>query len=899
VQPGTRIGSYEVIGLLGAGGMGEVYRARDSKLNRQVALKILPAAFAADPERLARFNREAQVLASLNHANIATIHGVEHADASSGPGHALVHALVLELVEGPTLAERIAGRPMPLDEALSIARQVAEALATAHEQSVVHRDLKPANVKVRADGSVKVLDFGLAKALDSAPGAVDASRSPTLGNGSARGVILGTAAYMSPEQARGQVVDERADIWAFGCVLFEMLTGRQAFPGDSVSDSIASVLTREPDWNALPAATPSRLRRLLRRCLEKNPRERLHDMQDVRLEIADALQSESGGAGRASEPRRFAPWRLAVAILAAGLLGAALMAAVSLISDEPALGVTRLSIGLSGPQALVVGGLDRDFALSPDGMRLVYIGANGSQLFVRRMDSLDAAPLGGLAAPRGLFISPDGAWVGFFDGVGTLRKIAVAGGPAVTLCQACGTGPRGSTWGPNDTIVMATTDPTSGLLRLAAGGGDPEVLTKPDLAKGEREHFWPEFLPGGQAVLFTIVSNGGIDTAQIVVLDLQSGMQKVLIRGGSHAHYVPSGHLVYAVRSSLHAIAFDSDRLEVIGTPTPIVQDVATTADGGANFGVAVNGTLVYVPSSGAALARTLTWVDRSGREEAIRAPARSYTYPRLSPDGARLAVGIRDQDQDIWIWDFARETLTRFTFDLGADWVPAWTPDGRRLIFDSARAGAQNLFWQAADGAGPVERLTESQFNQFPSSVAPDGKRVVFRSNARTQDIAILTLDQDRRVESLIETPSSELNGEISPDGKWLAYESNESGRSEIYVRPFPDVSTGRWQVSSGGGTRALWGRNGQELFYLTPTGTLMSVRPEAGITWTAGPPAKLFEGPYYAGGGGAAGRTYDVAPDGRFLMIKPASMPDQIAATVIVVQNWFEELRRLVPVN
>jgi serine/threonine-protein kinase len=637
VQPGTRIGTYEVIGLLGAGGMGEVYRARDSRLNRQVALKILPALFAVDPERLARFNREAQVLASLNHPNIATIHGVEHADGSD--------ALVLELVEGPTLAERIAGGPLPLDQVLSIARQVAEALAAAHEHGVVHRDLKPANIKVRPDGSVKVLDFGLAKALDSAPGTVDASQSPTLGVGSARGVILGTAAYMAPEQARGQAVDKRADIWAFGCILYEMLTGRQAFPGDSVSDSIASILTKEPDWDALPAATPSRLRRLLRRCLEKNPRERLHDMNDVRLEVADALQPELGVDGRASRPSASASWRLAVAIVAAALLGAALTAAVaSLISEERVPAVTRLSIGLSGPQALVVGGLDRDFALSPDGTRLVYIGANGSQLFVRRMDSLDATPLGGLAAPRGLFISPDGAWVGFFDGVGTLRKIAVTGGPAVTLCQSCGTGPRGSTWGPNDTIVMATTDPTSGLLGLSAAGGQPDVLTRPNHEQGER---------------------------------------------------------------------------------------------------------------------------------------------------------------------------------------------------------------------------------------------------------------DQTRRVESLIETPSSELNGEISPDGRWLAYESNESGRSEIYVRPFPNVASGRWQVSSGGGTRALWARNGQELFYVTLTGTLMSIRPEAGITWTAGPPAKLFEGPYYVGGGGAAGRTYDVAPDGRFLMIKPAGTPDQVAATVIVVQNWTEELKRLVPVD
>ena len=599
-------------------------------------------------------------------------------------------ALVMELVEGPTLADRIAQGAIPVDEALPIAKQIAEALEAAHEQGIIHRDLKPANIKVRPDGTVKVLDFGLAKAL----GALRASctdpsgiRQPSPRPACRRGFILGTPAYMAPEQARGKSVDKRADIWAFGCVLDEMLTGRQAFPGNTISDSIASILTKDPDWTALPSTTPTLLRRLLRRCLAKNVGERLHDMSDVRLDLADALQPSSDADSQLPTPAPAAPrWRFAVALLAALIVGGALTTAiVRVMTVPPAPTVTRLSIGLSGTQALVVGGLDRDFALSPDGARLVYIGANGSQLFVRRMDSLDATPLGGLAAPRGLFISPDGAWVGFFDGVGTLQKIAVTGGPAVTLCQSCGTGPRGSTWGPNDTIVMATTDPTSGLLGLSATGGQPDVLTTPNHEQGERDHFWPEFLPGGRAVLFTIVSNGAIDTAQIAVLDLQSGTQTVLIRGGSHAHYVPSGHLVYAAGTSLRAVAFDSDRLEVIGTPTPVVPEIATTADGGANFGVALNGTLVYVPRTGAALARALTWVDRSGREAPIRAPARLYTYPRLSPDGSRLAVGVRDQDQDIWIWDFARETLAPFTFD----------PGGIGSLVDTRRAASHLRFSQ------------------------------------------------------------------------------------------------------------------------------------------------------------------------------------------------------------
>jgi len=889
---GTHLGTYEIVAPLGAGGMGEVYRARDRRLKREVALKILPESFAADPDRLARFQREAEVLAALNHPNIAAIYGLEE---SSG-----IRALVMELVEGPTLADRIAQGPMPVDEALVIARQIAEALETAHEQGIIHRDLKPANIKLRPDGAVKVLDFGLAKALESPMGLANASQSPTLGVGATRGVILGTAAYMAPEQARGKAVDERADIWAFGCVLYEMLTGRQAFPGDSISDSIASILTKEPDWGTLPALTTPRLRRILRRCLDKNPRDRLHDMSDVRLEVADALQPEGNGEWRHERPAPTRHWRLATAVLGALLAGAALAIAVtSFLTEERPAAVTRLSIALSGPQALVVGGLDRDLALSPDGTRLVYIGGNGSQLFVRRLDSLVAAPLGEVSAPRGLFTSPDGAWVGFFDGVGTLKKIAIDGGPAITLCQ-CGTAPRGATWGPDGSIIVANNDPASGLWRISEAGGEPAVLTMPSGQPDDRDHFWPEFLPDGNTVLFTIVPNGALDSARVAVLDLRTGTQKVLLKGGTHAHYLASGHIVYASATGLRAVGFDRNQLEIVGTPTPVVPEIATTADGAADFDVALNGTLVYVSSTGGALARTLTWVDRSGREEPIRAPARAYTYPRISPDGTRLAVGIRDQEQDIWIWDFARETLSRFTFEPSSEWYPLWTPDGRRLIFDSARGGAQNLYWQDANGTGPAERLTESPNQSLPVSISPDGSRVVFRINATTQDMALLHLTGARRTEPLIQTSFQELNGEIAPDGRWIAYESNESGRTDIYVRPFPDVTTGRWQISTEGGSRPLWARSGDELFYVTPTGVLMSVRVEKGSSWVAGSPTRVLDESYYFGGGGSTGRTYDISPDGRrFLMVKRGGTTEQAGASVIVVQNWFEELKRLVPTN
>jgi serine/threonine-protein kinase len=912
LEVAARVGPYEILSALGAGGMGEVYRAHDTKLNRDVALKILPDAFASDPDRLARFTREAQTLAALNHPHIAHIHGLEDAGG--------VRALVMELVEGEDLAERIARGPIPLDEALPIARQIAEALEAAHDQGIIHRDLKPANIKVRPDGTVKVLDFGLAKAMDplsSSSAAAALANSPTITSPvamTAAGIILGTAAYMSPEQARGKVVDKRTDLWAFGCVLYEMLAGLRPFGGDDVTDTIAAVVRAEPDWGKLRADTPTAIRRLLRRCLEKDRMRRLSDAADARLEIDEALSPLAGEANmehaaQLASGAVVAGWPRVLPWAGAGALSVALMLVLWAPWRAAALPrVTRTTITTSGPAALTIDRQASDLALSPDGTHVVYVGDRGTRLFVRALDALEPVAIATGRSLRGPFVSPDGQWVGFLDGVITLRKVAITGGPPITLATL-DDGARGATWTPDNTIIFATRHPATGLQRVSADGGHPEVLTRPDSAQGEADHFWPEILPGGHAVLFTITSQtGGLETAQLAVRDLRTGTQKVLLRGGSHGHYVASGHLVYVTAGTLRAIPFDPNRLQTHGTAVPVLSRLVTKSTGTGDFAVAADGTLVYVDAPGgftAANARTLVWVDRSGKEEPIAAPPRTYLHPRLSPDGTRVAVSSLDEEDDIWNLDLRRATLSRLTLDPGQDWFPVWTPDGRRIIFSSSRGGGQfNIWWQAADGTGAAERLTTNDHvQQFVNGITPDGKAVVFSEVGLSTigvDLMQLMLDGTRRVTPLLQTKFDERNGIISPDGRWLAYESSSSGSFEIYIRPFPNVSGGQWQISTAGGTRPLWARSGKELFYVGADGTLLRVPVEVGgATWDAGTPIKLLERRYYTGDGASGGRAYDVSPDGqRFLMIKaPATDAGAVAPALIVVQHWDEELKRLVP--
>ncbi len=819
----------------------------------------------------------------------------------------------MELVEGEDLAQRIGRGAIPPDEALPIAKQVADALEAAHEQGIIHRDLKPANIRVRRDGTVKVLDFGLAKAMEPTDVASPSvSQSPTIATPAMThaGMILGTAAYMSPEQARGKPVDKRADIWAFGCVLYEMLTGQRAFDGEGVSETMARVIEREPDWARLPATLSPALRTYIRRCLQKDPRQRVQAIGDVRLALEGAFET-AVPTTPAVVPRRVALVGVAAIIASGAVIGAGVWVAMREAEPTPPA-VSRLQVTPSGTSALSLFWNNRDLAVTPDASRVIYVGNRGTQLFVRALDSLVPVAVftGGIVS--GPFVSPDGQWIGFADGRGLLKRVPVIGGPAVTIATLDTAGPAGATWGPDDSIILATAAVETGLQRVSAAGGPMTVLTRPDREQGEADHFWPEMLPGGRAVLFTITAlTGGLDAAQIAVLDLETGMRKILVRGGSHAHYVSSGpasprrdereggHLVYAAGSTLRAVPFDLARQETRGPSVTVVPDVVTTFNGGVDAAVAANGTLVYVPGS-ERTPRTLAWVDRQGRETPIAAPPRPYLLPALSPDGTRVMVFGNDLEYDLWLWDFGRTTLTRLTLTPGVDGIGVWTPDSRRVIFASERTGVRNLFSVAADGSGAVERLTESPNTQYPSAVSPDGRYVIFTELAPStaDDVMMMELDGSRRVTPLVQSPFYERNGSVSPDSRWLAYEAYDSGRVEVYVRPFPDVNSGRWTVSTNGGTRPIWAPSGEELVYVSPTGALMRVGVARGASWVATTPTQVVKEGYYTIPQWW-GLSYDISPDGQqFLMLKEGGIDGTAApASIIVVQHWVEELKRLVP--
>ena len=761
-----------------------------------------------------------------------------------------------------------------------------------------------------------MLDFGLAKLVAPEASGVRAGRvtqSPTVTSPAATlaGVIMGTAAYMSPEQAKGRAADKRSDVWAFGAVLYEMLTGQRPFAGEDISDTLASVLKSEPDWNALPADVPPHIRLLIERCLTKDRRQRMADISTALFVMSEADNLTPPpllASGQMATVERLALWRRLLAPIAGAILLSAIVGtAVWLMMRPGGARVTRFAISPMGAAALVVDNQSRDLTITPDGTHIIYKGRAGptdTQFFVQALDQLEPTPLAGLGPqPKAPFSSPDGRWIGFVEPVPiTLKKVAITGGPALDLCRL-DSASRGATWGNDDSIIFATAAPSTGLQRVSSAGGEPTVLTKPNRERGEDDHLWPQFLPGSQAVLFTITpTTGGVDSSQVAVLDLSTGTQKILMRGGSQAMYVSSGHLIYVAAGTLRAVAFDLGRLETIGTGIPVVSPVVTMSNGTAEFDIGRDGTLVYAAGDArAAPARTLVWVDRQGHEEAVKAaPARPYLYPRLSPDGTRVALEIRDQENDVWVWSLARETLTRITSNPGVDQAPVWMPDGLRLVFTSTQAGeVGSLFWQAADGTGIAERLTQSPNYQRPSAVSPDGLRVLFwEAGGRTATGVMMLTLKDRRVQPLIQGPLVDRNAEVSPDGQWLAYESNDSGQTQVFVRPYPDVNKGKIQVSTVGGAQPLWARNGQELFYIAPGGALMSVPVKPGPTWTAGTPSKLIEASYFRGGGGNDSRMYDVSPDGkRFLMIKQDVSANQPAARIVVVQNWLEELKRLVP--
>ena len=891
LESGSRLGPYEITVPIGAGGMGQVYRARDTNLGRDVAIKVLPDLFAEDPERLARFQREAQVLASLNHPNIASIYGLEEVEG--------VRALVLELVEGPTLAERIAQGPIPLDEVLPIAKQIAEGLEAAHEKNIIHRDLKPANVKLREDGTVKVLDFGLAKALEGDEGS-DPSESPTMTAAATRaGVIMGTAAYMSPEQARGKTVDRRADIWAFGVVLWEMLTGRRLFAGETVTDTLAAVIREELDWNKLPSDTPAPIREILRRSLTRDLKRRFQAIGEARIAIEEHLDNpvdlSQVAIARAPAPAwlRVSPW---IAIIMAAAFLASLWALWR--PEEPAEQTpVRLRMEMPAEASLV--GFEPAF--SPDGKLLAYATGTGSKraIYLRAMNQLETKQVPGTERPSSLFFSPDGQWIAFHENYNLkLKKVSVNGSTLITLCDALPI--AGGVWGVDDTIVFGQR--TGGLMRLPAAGGAPEELTR--LLPNEETHGWPHFLPGGSALLFASIPRGSsISGANIEVLDLGSGEREVVHRGGIAPSYLPTGHMAYFAEGTLFVVPFDLDRLEISGTPVPVLQSISFNQYSKMNpFTYSASGTLLYLPGGSNSLMLMPAWVDRRGNTNPLpNIRAADFWKPAISPESTHIALQRNGEERsDIWVYELARGSFSRLTFEARNYW-PVWTPDSRFITFGSYRSGNSQLFRKRADGSGDAEELTQDLGRiVWPNAWLQNGNTLTFsaESGDTLEDLWMLRMDEKDKPgspEPFLETRFNERDAAFSPDGHWIAYMSNESRRWEVYVRPFPK-GDGKWQVSTGGGWLPIWARNTQELFYRNGEKMMAVTYSSTDNTFLTEPPRELFVVPTMDDVNHA---TFDVTRDGqRFIVLLPQEDPSApTTGHAILVLNWFDEIKRLVP--
>jgi len=903
IAPGTVFaGRYEILGKIGEGGMGEVYRALDKNLSRPVAIKILPNAFAEDKERLARFEREAKLLAVLNHPNIAAIHGLEEAGGR--------RFLVLEMAEGETLKTKLDRGPIEVDEALELCRQVAEGLEAAHEKGIIHRDLKPGNIMLMPEGKVKILDFGLAKAYLSESSDIDIATSPTItAQMTEPGVILGTAGYMSPEQARGREVDKRADIWAFGCILYECLTGRRAFPGDTVPDTLAQVLKGEPDWSALPAITPINIKTLLHRCLRKNPKTRLREIGDARIEIDEA------GFHPAEErtiSRRFPlGWIFAIgmAFILIGVLVRPLIWKTykSVLSVGPTASAIKLEPGYS------LDGLPERFGwptrtamvISRDGMFIIYCASKDGeaskakpQLFMRRLDKLEAKPIPGTEGGIAPFLSPDNRWVGFWA-EGKLFKVAVEGGIPEPLCDV--KWPFGFSWCPDNQIIYAS-EYSRGLLRVSGDGGIPEILTEPDKSKNEFSHRLPHCLPDGRSVLFTITKHGWDIEPHIAILDLKTRKWSLLIENASDARFVPSGHVLFLRQGRLMAVPFDLARLELRGREASVIDGVMQSMNTWGSYQyvdagqmtVSDSGSLVY--SAGGILpdsAYLLVWVDQKGDAERIISQKGPYFRPRLSNDGGRIAYALWGRQQGVWIYDIGRATSSLLT-DEGRPSNVVWTPDGKRLLFSQHAPSSKDIFWMPVDASSSAEPLLSGGNDKWVGSLSPDGSKLAFvLNNGDNWDINILDL-RSRRAEPFLNSQSFEAFPEFSPDGRWLAYCSDESGRKEVYVRPFPGPG-GRWQISHQGGTQSVWVRDGRQLFYRSEDKVWVVDTRTEGDFW-ASKPRLLFTNPNYFLGEPLRG--FDVSIDGkRFLMVQTEEEKQRPISEMVLIQNWFEELRRIVP--
>ena len=859
--------------------MGEVYRARDTRLQRDVAIKVLPEALAHDTERLARFEREARTLASLNHPNIAQIHGLEESDGTT--------ALVMELVEGPTLADRISQGPIPVDEALPIAKQIAEALEAAHEQGVIHRDLKPANIKVRPDGMVKVLDFGLAKALDPAPSAIDASLSPTIASPvmmTRVGVLLGTAAYMSPEQARGKQVDKRADIWAFGCVLYEMVTGKPAFTGQTLSDIIAAALKNDPDWTALPADTPAAVRVLLRRCLRKEPAQRLHDSADARIEIEEAIAQPT------PQPQATDTSRRRGSLQALGWLVAALLAIALLVTrigppGPPSSSLQTIWLELNMPPG--VEGSENatpNIAISPDGTRVAFIGSVGGvrRIYVRRLGELESTVVRGTETVQFCFFSPDGSALVFVTSDRILKKLSVSDSlvtPLVGDVDFAG----GGVWGRDEriTFVRAGT-----LWSVSANGGPAEQLTTLDSTKSELAHLWPTAV-ADSAILFTSVSGVDRVVTRIESLSLVTKERRVVIDAGRNPLYTASGHLLFFRDGAMLAAPFDAARLQVSGPAVSVLKDISLDQFGAPMLTISGAGSLAYIPAGQAT--KRLVWVTRQGVEQPITDVTRPYKNPRLSPDGQRVVVEVAGGD--LWIQDIKRSTFTKLTTaDTLGNTFAVWTPDARGVLFRTLTG-----IRQVDPDSGAIKAIGPNTLSSIPMSVSPDGQTLAYiqQTSEGGGDLYALSLHGEPQPRAVVKTSAYDGGGVFSPDGHWLAYVTNESGQFEVYVRPYPGPDR-RVQVSTVGGTHPRWNRNGKELFYRNGNKMMVvdvSTTPDLGLSR----PRILFE-QRYAFGSAQTVANYDVSPDGeRFVMVKD----DSASGRINVVLNWLEELKRLVPTN
>ena len=889
---GARLGPYEVGTQIGAGGMGEVYRATDTNLKRPVALKVLPTEVGADADRLVRFQREAELLASLSHPNIAAIYGLEQSADGT--------ALVMELVEGPTLAERIAHGAIPLAEALPLAAQIAEALEAAHEAGVVHRDLKPANVKLRPDGLVKVLDFGIAKALDHVPGhgaGLSESKVMTAQAATEAGTILGTAPYMSPEQASGRAVDKRTDIWAFGCVLFEMLTGAGPFTRNTTPETLAAILEREPDWGGLPPATPGAVRRLLKRCLVKDPRRRLRDIGDAR---ADLVEAPEEAATRPTSAGRGAAFRLAaVAVLAAAAAGLFVWNLRPGLPPgaPPSSSIARLV--LAAPPGEAIASDRMAIAISPDGRHVAYVAGrdNRRQIYLRNIDEFDNTPLPDTEGADSPFFSPDGEWIGFGAG-GRLRKVRLTGGPAQTITETVQTVSAFgfASWERDDSIYFTPT-PGAGIWRVPSAGGTPTAVTT--LLETENSHRWAQLLPGGRTLLFSATTAAN---SRSHAQSLDSGERKPLLEGVG-TRYLPTGHLVYVEGGTLMAAPFDLNRLEVTGRPVAVLSGFlqpsalrnSTVTGFVPHIAFSDAGTITYLPANARPERNALVWVNRAGVEQPTGASGSLYSQPRLSPDGRRVAVTISgDEHDDVWLYDLGREAWSRFTSE-GNSAFPLWTRDGRRLTYASDKGGPDNMYSKALDGSGSEERILASDRANYPFAWTADGRLIfVMPDPIRLQDIMVLRPGENTDPTPVLATQFGEGAPALSPDGRWLAYVSNESGRNEVHVRPFAD-SGERVTISIDGGNEPVWSPDGHELFYRSGD-AMMAVDVSANPEFVAGRPRPLFEGSHERTL--ALWPNYDVSRDGqRFLMVKAIDEGRQGSTQINVVLNWHEELKRLVP--